>query len=146
MHRKNKTFGFTLAEVLLTLTIIGVVSALTIPTIQSNVRKHEIVTRLKQTHSILNNALTRAVTDNGPTNTWDEMGLHGSNQAFEFFDRYLAPYIITAMKEKNITLKEAGYASIKRADGSILYQPTSERQLYLFNNGGPSLETKDSET
>lgn len=33
MKRKN---GFTLAEVLITLTIIGVISALTLPAIQSN--------------------------------------------------------------------------------------------------------------
>lgn len=36
MHNLNSTRGFTLAEVLVTLGIIGVVSAMTVPTLMQN--------------------------------------------------------------------------------------------------------------
>ena len=50
--KKDKTFGFTLAEVLITLGIIGVVAALTIPGLIINYKKARTVTVLKETYSI----------------------------------------------------------------------------------------------
>jgi len=47
--------GFTLAEVLITLAIIGVVAAMTIPTLISNYQKKEYVARLQKAHSVLVN-------------------------------------------------------------------------------------------
>lgn len=52
--------AFTLAEVLITLGIIGIVAALTIPSIISAYRKKVTETKLKQTYSILSTALTNA--------------------------------------------------------------------------------------
>lgn len=46
MFYKNR-FGFTLAEVLITLGIIGVVAAMTIPVMISSYNKHITETRLK---------------------------------------------------------------------------------------------------
>ena len=42
----TKRFGFTLAEVLITLGIIGVVAAMTIPTLIHNYKAKEMRTRL----------------------------------------------------------------------------------------------------
>lgn len=53
----KKRFGFTLAEVLITLGIIGVVAALTIPTLISKYQKQEYVTQLKKAYSQFNEAL-----------------------------------------------------------------------------------------
>lgn len=54
--------GFTLFEVLITLGIIGVVAALTIPTLIANYKEKEFVIRAKNAYSIIQNAvqLTRA--------------------------------------------------------------------------------------
>jgi prepilin-type N-terminal cleavage/methylation domain-containing protein len=49
--------GFTLAEVLITLGIIGIVAALTMPSLMANYQKKAAATRLKQTYSMLNQAL-----------------------------------------------------------------------------------------
>ncbi len=49
---KNKK-GFTLAEVLITLGIIGVVAALTIPTLISNYQKKEYVVALQKTYATI---------------------------------------------------------------------------------------------
>ena len=55
--------GFTLAEVLITLGIIGVVAALTIPTILNWTFEREAVSKLKKNYSILQSAVTQWQTD-----------------------------------------------------------------------------------
>ena len=51
-----KEFAFTLAEVLITLGIIGVVAAMTIPTLMANVKAHQYSAKFKKTISTLSNA------------------------------------------------------------------------------------------
>ena len=58
--KKNKR-GFTLAEVLITLGIIGVVAAMTIPTLMSNTGKAEFKTAFKKVISTVNQAVTMSV-------------------------------------------------------------------------------------
>ena len=52
--RKNKSYAFTLAEILITLGIIGVVAAITIPILFANYQKKLLVTQLKKTYTLLN--------------------------------------------------------------------------------------------
>lgn len=52
--RKNK--GFTLAEVLITITIIGIVAALTIPNLINNVNKQQYTSAFKKTYSSFSQA------------------------------------------------------------------------------------------
>ncbi|MBQ8458664.1 type II secretion system protein [bacterium] len=52
----NKTKGFTLAEVLITLGIIGVVAALTIPTLIANTNANKFRSQFKKTVSTISNA------------------------------------------------------------------------------------------
>lgn len=58
-------FGFTLAEVLITLGIIGVVAAITIPVLMQNYQKKVLIAKAKQGHSILENSIRRYMADNG---------------------------------------------------------------------------------
>ena len=51
-----KKCAFTLAEVLITLGIIGVVAAMTIPTLMANVKAHQYSAKFKKTVSTLSNA------------------------------------------------------------------------------------------
>ena len=53
---RTKKFGFTLAEVLITLGIIGVVAAMTIPTLISNTNSAKFKSQYKKTLSTLNQA------------------------------------------------------------------------------------------
>ena len=48
MSNNNRRVAFTLAEVLITLGIIGIVAALTIPTLMSNYREKLLVNQLKK--------------------------------------------------------------------------------------------------
>ena len=56
----TKTEGFTLAEVLITLGIIGVVAAMTIPTLIANTRSQQYRSQFKKTLSTLNQAVRMA--------------------------------------------------------------------------------------
>ncbi len=56
----TKRFGFTLAEVLITLGIIGVVAAMTIPTLISNTNSAKFKSQYKKTLSTMNQAALMA--------------------------------------------------------------------------------------
>ncbi len=60
--------GFTLAEVLITIGIIGVVAALTIPTLIKNYQEKIMVSKVKQVHSQLMNAIQLYVAKNNCQN------------------------------------------------------------------------------
>lgn len=66
-----KKEGFTLAEVLITLGIIGVVAAMTIPTLLAKYQEKQTVTKLKQTYSILSQAIRSVQEDVGTPDDWD---------------------------------------------------------------------------
>ena len=58
--KKLKKYAFTLAEVLITLGIIGVVSAMTIPSVVQKQREKETIAKLRVAQSILTNAVKNA--------------------------------------------------------------------------------------
>ncbi len=60
----NKFLGFTLAEVLITIGIIGVVSAITIPNLLTNVRNKDLQAQLKKTYSEWNQVAMQFMNDN----------------------------------------------------------------------------------
>ena len=57
--------GFTLAEVLITIGIIGVVAALTLPVLIANYRKNVVVERLKKFYTVMNQAVLQATEEYG---------------------------------------------------------------------------------
>ena len=59
--------GFTLAEILITLTIIGVVAALTLPSVMTNVTQNQCKTGLKKAINILNNSIQTNLANEGDT-------------------------------------------------------------------------------
>lgn len=64
---KNKKFlGFTLAEMLVVIGIIGIVSALTLPNLNNSTGDQEKVAKFLKVHQNLNEALARAVIAYGP--------------------------------------------------------------------------------
>ena len=102
LNKKRKS-AFTLAEVLITLGVIGVVAALTMPTLIVKHQKQVFVNRVKQTYSIVSNAMISAVAEYGEPNTWDAFSIfdtsdpnynqnhqeHMKNVATKYFKPYL---------------------------------------------------------
>ena len=54
--RKNYKFGFTLAEVLITLGIIGVVAAITIPSLINNYKAKKLRSQFLKSYSVVQQA------------------------------------------------------------------------------------------
>ena len=68
--------GFTLAEVLITLAIIGVVAAISIPSVISNSQQQEFKTGLRKAVSVLNSAITMNMALDGES-PYDNANLYG---------------------------------------------------------------------
>ncbi len=81
--------GFTLAETLIALVIIGVVAALTIPNMVVRYQKEETANRLKKVYSTLQQAMNEAVADNGSVISWE----FEDSKTKEFVDKYFLPYL-----------------------------------------------------
>ena len=84
---KNVKSGFTLAEVLITLGIIGVVAAMTIPGLMTHFQQEQTVTKLKKALSVINQAYRLSYDDVGEPENALKLG------ADEYFKTYWAPYI-----------------------------------------------------
>lgn len=114
--------AFTLAEVLITLGIIGVVAAITIPSLVANHKKSEVTTKLKKIYSVVNQAINLAVSENGDINEWIiYCGSSGapictSEQAMQWFNTYIGKHMQIIKSE---TL-DGGF-NLYFNDGSILY-------------------------
>lgn len=73
----KKLNAFTLAEVLITLGIIGVVAAMTLPTLIQNHQKQVYATQLKKSINVLGNMLNQMKADEGVTEL-DQTELFGN--------------------------------------------------------------------
>jgi len=106
--------GFTLAEVLITLVIVGVVAALTIPTLINKTQKHEIVAGVKKAYSTLLQAQMNMARNNDAA-----VGDYSFLKDINFIDEFA--------KVTNVVQKEDGIA------GCLGSNYTSE---YKWLNGG----------
>lgn len=61
----NKKFAFTLSEVLVTMGIIGVISALTVPTLMNNYQRKAYAVQLRKTVNDIANAVDMLITEEG---------------------------------------------------------------------------------
>lgn len=155
--------AFTLAEVLITLGIIGVVAALTMPSLISKYKTHEASTRLKKFYSMINQAILMSENDNGEITTWDKRpeifnddGTQDINaneaETYRFVSKYIAPYLKhTELKKGSYTPPESGEEThnstqIKLTDGTtIMFWNGSCIDILVDINGekNPNLEGRD---
>ncbi len=82
--------AFTLAEVLITLGIIGFVAAMVIPTFVRKYQYQVYATKLAEDYSILSNAIRIAENEYGPQELWEAPD--GRNY-IEFFEKYFKPHL-----------------------------------------------------
>ena len=86
--------AFTLAEVLITLGIIGVVAAITLPTLITNYQKHVVETKLAKFNSTMNQAMRLSMVDNGDPDGWLERNHNYTYpETVEFMNTYFLPYM-----------------------------------------------------
>lgn len=79
-------YAFTLAEVLITLGVIGIVAAITIPVLMKNTQDQELKTAWKKEFSVMSQAMTQMAQDNGG----NFAGVFTNSQkARNMFEKYL---------------------------------------------------------
>ncbi len=100
MKNYSVRLGFTLAEVLITLGIIGIVAALTIPTVVSKYQKRSTVTQLQKVYSVLNQAYLFSKVEGGDNvllnnvNAGYDMDAETSQEKIsEYMENYFLPYL-----------------------------------------------------
>ena len=93
--------AFTLAEVLITLAVIGIVAALTIPSLVQSYKERVTITKVKKAYTTLTNALQLAIIENGTVDNWGLTGVYededgnaqisqeGSTKFARIFSKYL---------------------------------------------------------
>lgn len=109
-----KKFGFTLAEVLITLGIIGVVAAMTIPNLLTKMDHNAKIAKLQKSISIMNQAMRMSIHDNGEYDGWDS-----SLAPKPYIEQYFAPYlkIVTWCD----TAQKCGYKKANPWDSEAVY-------------------------
>lgn len=88
--RIKKLLAFTLAEIILTMTIVGVVAAMTIPTLHYQRVKKEYTAKLKRFYSKIDNAVLDMEMDKG---SFRDMIKPVNGQGYTWYMQNLDPYI-----------------------------------------------------
>lgn len=141
-----KRVGFTLAEVLITLGIIGIVAEITIPTLSMGFAKQSTATLIEKTYSTLYQAIKLSEVDNGPVSTWDfNTNANTITGSQNFFNIYFKPYLVdprfcTSGGDPNKTcgaaVSGAGVNySLSNGVGFAMVLETNEVYIILDTNG-----------
>lgn len=126
--------GFTLAETLITLGIIGVVAALTMPVLIQKHKEKATVAQLKKAYSVLSNAYMLALNENPDVTSWfpsDDM----SENSKIFFEK-IKPYLKIQQEcgfEKGCLTN--GY--VKTLDGRdyAIYEGRVDEYRFILSDG-----------
>ncbi len=131
----KKQVAFTLAEVLITLGIIGVVAALTMPSLIANHTKSVVEARLEKFYSSMNQAIRMAELDYGPRETWFE---DNTDLALKeaWIKKYIIPYM-NVVKTDTIRVGGADFFTIYFSDGSAVSIVNSNGRDWHFFPGDP---------
>lgn len=131
---KIKNYGFTLAEVLITLGVVGVVAAMTLPSVIKHHKQLETVNKLKKIYTILNQALKLSEAENGEFVNWDNI-----SNGTDYFEKYWKPYL--KVIKICATYSDCGYSSstpFKNVKGKIFENHVvapNTRATFILNNG-----------
>ena len=98
-----KKIAFTLAEVMVTLSILGIVAAITIPSIHRNFQDRLTVTRFMKNYAVLDSALQQLAIEEANNDLSNlSVGLTTSDQYSKLLMERLSNYIrITNMRDSN---------------------------------------------
>lgn len=115
-HCKYWLSAFTLAETLITIGIIGIVAAMTLPAIIDQRQKVVTVNRLKKFYTIMEQAIMLTEKDNGEIEYWmPTPDLYNNSEGFEkWFNMYLGKHFQIIQRKK----LDAKYYQIGLIDGS----------------------------
>lgn len=132
--KKNKAMSYV--ELVLVLTIIGVIASLTLPALKKHSQRTELGELAKKAYSTIEDAMDNAILEKGPMRNWD----FSSNQTF--FNEYVVPNINnTSIDAGNVTLvtNDGSRITIAECNGSMCHF-----HVDVNNTKGPNLTGKDN--
>ena len=117
--KTKKNFAFSLAEVLIALVVIGIVAAITVPTLMASHHKNVTLEKLKKIHSTFAQVSNRIISDNGGQFCYRHNGLecllflyndvdNFRNEGWiAFSKKYLEPYMnLSKNADSTIVMEE----------------------------------------
>ena len=117
---KKNYIAFTLAEVLITLGIIGVVAAMTLTPLINTYKKKTTAAKLKQAYNFLQRTFVMAQNEYGDMRNW-ECSAVGSCTPEQFAKNYIIPYVQDPHWKTYSALIGVGYKSYpKRLNGATI--------------------------
>ena len=119
-----KKRGFTLAEVLITLAIIGVVAAISIPSVISNSQQQEFKTGLRKAVSVLNSAITMNIALDGES-PYDNKDLF----------KYLMKHMAVVESTTNLNSKYIIFENNGWVDNAAFYTTDGMRFEFYLGDG-----------
>ncbi len=145
-HNLNGGFmkkAFTLAEILITLGIIGIVAALTMPSLIQKYQDQVTVNKVKKIYSVLNNAYNLYKIDNShELIPWTP---EGAEKTFSIFKPYLKIAKDCGLESgKGCIYADGGYKYLSNNGGSNPYSPSknyykvrlADGSSLVFRGGG----------
>ena len=132
-----KRCAFTLAEVLITLGIIGVVAAITMPNLIKKYQQTVAINQLKKVYTELNQAIKYSEAEFGEIENWD---FNSNMNSIDFFNKYFSRYI--KVKHDEIGTKTTYY----RLSGDIEnnYRPINNKSYNITTNTGYKIMMSNS--
>jgi len=134
----KKILGFTLAEVLITLLITGIVASLVIPTVINDTQKQEWVTGLQKSLSDFNQAYKMWQIDIGTTDFKNNLPA----TADDFLNKFVKYLDVIKICHPNEKPDECFYENIKYINGSPITIPgldVNTRPRAVLKNGNSIL-------
>ncbi len=127
--KTKKQFGFSLVEMFMTILIIGLVAAITIPSIVQMQQEQSAISKLRKTFSAISRAISMSETENENINTWS-FPIEGSAADMRlWFGTYLESYL----KNYNVITKSNSII-VRLPDGvdlELTMSSTMEIKVYI---------------
>lgn len=146
---KKQIKGFTLAEILITLGIIGVIVAITMPSLIQNYKKKEATTRLKRFNSIMQQAILMSEAENGDISEWIQNAktdnITQTMTTQEFFMNYFSKYLkYLEIKNPKDTTNRGIIVYLTDSSSFQIYKGSCMDFLYDINGDkNPNIEGRD---
>ena len=132
-----KKHGFTLAEILITLAIIGIIAAMVLSSLTTRYEKYKAVTQLRQAYKILSTVIQQSVVDNGEPDSWN----YNLNVP-DFDQKYILPYLKISKICKNGECEITdGFYGYYQLSGQ---RYTNIQASYVLSNGMVLMTNKDT--
>lgn len=136
MIKSLRLMAFTLAEVLITLGIIGVVAAMTLPTLQQKIDERQNITALKKFYTEFANATNLLISDQSEPGSWGlrDNDADSSQRVLEMYQKQLNMIKVCVEGDSSCFP-----FPVHKYDGTVLITETQYNswalKSFILNNG-----------